>query len=221
MIQLDLGEVFLEALPLYGPRLLGLVALICALGVPLPMQMLVLGAGALAHEGRLAPGWAIAGCLAGSLAGETFYYAAGHFAGGWVERRLAGPLARPLARPLAGAWQDARRRFRSCSGRTVYLTRFALTPLGIPTSVVAGGDGYAYWRFAGIALAGDLVWILGYGAAGYLLGPAWPGFASSIGRYGGWIAGLAVAVFALSALWPLRTQVGQALTGGRARPAQS
>jgi membrane-associated protein len=213
MIPLDLGEVFLEALPLYGPRLLGLVALICALGVPLPMQVLVLGAGALAHEGRLSPGWAIAGCLAGSLAGETFYYAAGHFAGGWVDRRLAGPLA--------GAWQDARKRFRVCSGRTVYLTRFAMTPLGIPTSVVAGGDGYAYWRFAVIALAGDLVWILGYGAAGYMLGPAWPGFARSIGRYGGWIGGLAVAGFALSYLWPLRSQIGQAFAGRRARPAQS
>jgi len=208
MTHLDLDAMFLNGLPVYGPGLLGLVALACALGVPLPMQILLLGAGALAHEGRLDPRLAVAGCLAGSLAGETFYYVAGRVAGGWVQRRAGGPLA--------GAWHEARRRFRDRAGRTVYLTRFALTPLGIPTSLVAGGEGYAYWRFAGIAIAGDLVWILGYGGAGFLLGPAWPGLAVAIERYSRWFGAVALAAFVLSCvLLSFRSQIARAISRRR------
>lgn len=41
MAESDLVQVFMEALPVYGPQLLALAALGCALGLPLPLPMLV------------------------------------------------------------------------------------------------------------------------------------------------------------------------------------
>jgi membrane protein DedA with SNARE-associated domain len=52
----------------------------------------------------------------------------------------------------------------------VYLTRFLLAPIGIPTNLIAGSRQYAYWRFALAALAGDPMWVVSYGLPGYILG---------------------------------------------------
>ena len=162
MAELDLVQVFMELLPVYGPQLLALVALGCALGLPLPMPMLVLAAGTLVRQGDSNPIWMIAGCLAGSLLGESIYYAAGRCAGPWVQGHTG--------RLLTGAWQKAQERFGAQAALAIYLSRFLLTPIGIPTNLIAGCRQYAYWRFALSALAGDLMWVVGYGLSGYILG---------------------------------------------------
>ena len=199
MNELNLAEMLLDVLPVYGPYLLGLVALCCALGLPLPMPVLVLATGALVRQGMLGVGWAVVGCLAGSLLGESVYYTAGRYAGDWVQQH-AGRL-------IAGTWLKTQQQFGAQAALTVYLTRFLFTPLGIPTSVIAGSHHYAFWRFAGCALAGDMVWIASYGAVGYLLGAQWQAFSETVLRYGNWVVSTVAIGLVLRYVWHKRTQL--------------
>ena len=172
MSEFSLIPELMNLLPVYGPLLLALTALGCSLGLPLPLPVLVLAAGALVRQGGADPLWLIAACLAGSLAGASLYYAAGCWAGPFVQ----GHIGRRLAR----AWQQAQARFAAQAGLAVYLTRFLLTPISIPIALIAGCRGYAYWRFALSVLAGDLMWVAGYGLAGYAVGPQWPALSASL-----------------------------------------
>ena len=163
------------------------------------MPMLVLAAGAIVRQGGSNPLLMIASCLAGSLLGESIYYASGRYAGAWIQAH-AGRL-------VAGAWQKAQERFAAQAALTVYLTRFLLTPIGIPTSLIAGSRRYAYWRFALSAQAGDLMWVAGYGLAGYLLGASWQAVSASVTSYGAAIAGFVAAAVALGYLWQNKTHL--------------
>ena len=196
MAEFDLIGRLLASLPDYGAQLLAVVALCCALGVPLPMPVLVLATGALVREGSVPFHLAAAACLAGSLCGESIFYLTGRYAGAWVHGH-AGTT-------LSAAWQKTQQQFMAQAARTVYLTRWLLTPLGIPTSLVAGSQRYAYWRFALCAVAGDLMWVLGYGVAGYALGPQWPAVTEFMGRYGNPVA---VATIGATVCYYLQAQV--------------
>ncbi len=202
MFDLHLVETLMNLLPAAGPQLLAVAALLCALGVPLPMPMLVLAGGALVQSGGANPVLMIAACLGGSLLGGSVYYVAGRYAGAWIQRH-AGRLA-------AGAWQSAQERFGVRSALTVYLTRFLFTPIGIPTSLLAGSRQYPYWRFALAALAGDLMWVAGYGAAGYLAGPYWQAAGSALADYLPIVAAVIGAGLALRYAWQKRGRCTQA-----------
>ena len=161
--------------------------------------MLVLAAGTLVRQGDSNPIWMIAGCLAGSLLGESIYYAAGRYAGPWVQGHTG--------RLLTGAWQKAQARFGAQAALAVYLSRFLLTPIGIPTNLIAGCRQYAYWRFALSALAGDLMWVAGYGLSGYALGSPWQTFGPALTSAGMAIAGVILAAVALRHLWRNRARL--------------
>jgi membrane protein DedA with SNARE-associated domain len=121
--------------------------------------MLRLAAGTLVRQGDSNPIRMIAGSLAGSLLGESIYYAAGCYVGPWVQGHTG--------RTLAGAWQEAQKRFGAQAALAVYLSRFLLTPISIPTNVIACCRQYACWRFALSAHVGDLMWVAGHGLSGY------------------------------------------------------
>jgi len=188
MMELDLTNLLLTAMNTYGPWTLGLVALLGALGVPTPTPLLVLAVGAFARQGLMDWRGAIILCLLGGILGESATYALGRLAGGWVQRHTG--------RLLAAVWRTAQERFEQHKALTVYLTRFLLTPLAIPTNLIAGAGSYPCWRFLTIALAGDLVWVLLYGGLGYTLGNGAEVISQSITRYSGWLGGLSLVIIA-------------------------
>ena len=85
---MDLTRTLLEWLMINGPMTLGLVAFLCALGLPLPIPVLMIGAGALVRQGHMHLPTAVLFTAGGALVAEMLYYAIG--------RRL-GPLARTHA----------------------------------------------------------------------------------------------------------------------------
>lgn len=166
MMPFNLTTTVLTWLSLYGPPALGLVALLGALGAPMPTQLLLLTAGVLAHQGLLNPLWAVSAWVIGCALGEGIYYLSGRYAGGWAHARQDRLLGR--------AWANAQQRFVRQPGITIFLTRFLITPLGIPTTLIAGSSRYPYYDFLGPAVCGNLMWLAVYGLPGYLLGSGWP-----------------------------------------------
>ncbi len=71
------------------------------------------------------------------------------------------------------AWRSARASFQQRAGLAIFLTRWLITALAIPTNLIAGGSGYKFSHFMAYDIAGEIMWISLYGGLGYLFGSQW------------------------------------------------
>jgi membrane protein DedA with SNARE-associated domain len=154
-----------------------------ALGLPMPIPLLGLAAGAFARQGLIDWKTLSALGLMGAVLGDSISYTVGCFAGGWVQRRLGG----------SSAWQKAGDQFQRHGAPAIYVSRFLLTPLAVPTSLIAGSSGYAFRRFLTHAVVGDFTWIALYCGLGYIFGSRWQVISQLVSPYLGWL-GVAVVV---------------------------
>ena len=182
MADLNLTDVFLTAMTTYGPVTLGVAMFMGTLGIPVPLPILALAAGAFARHGSLK--WAVAlfAALAGATLGDSLGYAVGRFAGEWAQRRFG----------KSPGWAKAEARFHREGGLAIYITRFLLTPLAVPTNLIAGSSGYPFRRFLLLTLAGTLTFLLFFGGTGYAFGRQWEAIGKYITSYFGWLIGAAL-----------------------------
>ncbi len=103
MTELNLTDLFLTGIITYEPLVLGLALMLGALGLPMPIPLLGLAAGAFARQGLIDWRTLSALGLMGAVLGDSISYAVGRFAGGWVQRRLRG----------SSAWQKAGDQFHT------------------------------------------------------------------------------------------------------------
>ncbi len=183
---MDVTVTLLEWLKVNGPLTLGFVAFICALGVPLPIPVLMIAAGALVRQGHLHLPAAIGFTIGGALIAEVLYYSVG---------RKLGPLAhsRTSARFVA-VYAEAEARFSQRPAVTVYLTRWLFPPIGIPTNLIAGSSRFPLARFVAAAVVGNVMWIVGYTAIGYALGNDYHNMSPVFDRYKVYFAAAAAAI---------------------------
>jgi membrane-associated protein len=175
-------SVLLTGLITNGAPLFGLALLIGAMGLPLPSTLLVVAAGAFGRQGALnSPSAALFG-LVGAVCGDCLAYAVGRFAKGWVQRTFGG----------SKLWQKAQKAFSRHGGLAIYSTRFLLTSIAIPTSLIAGSSGFSFRRYFGYVLAGEATWIAVYGGLGYLFGNQWELISDFLVNFGGFALGIAV-----------------------------
>jgi membrane-associated protein len=182
MTDLNLTEILLAGVLSYGAPALGLALLFGALGLPLPGTLLLLAAGAFARQGVLDGLLAAGLALLGVVLGDSLSYALGHFAQGWVARRFG----------RWPAWRKAEGVFTRRAGGAVYLTRFLITSLAIPTNLIAGASGYAFGRFLLFDAAGEATWVAIFGGLGYLFGSQWELVSQFVGDYSGLLVGVLV-----------------------------
>lgn len=193
---MDLTRTLLEWLMVNGPLTLGLVAFVCALGVPLPVPLLMIAAGALVRQGQMHLPTAMLVTAGGALVAELLYYSAG---------RRFGPLARTRAGArFAAAYSIAENRFSQRPSLTVYLTRWLLAPIGIPINLIAGSSRFPLGRFILGAVIGNTMWIAGYTALGYALGNEWQYVSPALDRYKVYYAAAAVLIGLAIVAWRKR-----------------
>jgi membrane protein DedA with SNARE-associated domain len=180
MSDFSLTDLFLTGMLTYGPPAFGLALLLGALGIPLPGTLFVLAAGAFGRQGIIDLAVASGFGLVGAVLGDSAGYIVGHFAKSWVERRFG----------QSTVWQSAQQSFECRGGLAIYLTRFLLTPLAVPTNLIAGGSGYSFWRFLGYDVAGEFTWLVLYGGLGYIFGSQWEAINQFISDFSGLLAGL-------------------------------
>ena len=193
-------EQILTYVSAYGPAVVGLVIFVNAAGIPMPAFFVVIATGAFVRQGVMAWYVALPVALVSVLLGDSLNYALGRFAQGWVQRRWGDNQA----------WQNAQQTFDERGGVAVFLSRWLLTPLAIPTNLIAGSSGYPFPRFFLYELAGESVWLLGYGSLGYLFGSNWRVIAQTVSDFSGLLSGL--AIIGLGLYWLGRRQHRRALT---------
>jgi len=166
----------------YGAPLFAVFLYLGALGVPIGASVLVIAAGAFSQQGIL--NWlstAIMG-LIGAVIGDAISFGIGFYAQDWVNQRLGG----------SSIWRNAQKSFDSRAGLAIYLTRFLLTALALPTNLIAGGSGIKFRRFMAYDTLGEFTWIMLYGGLGYLFGSQWELVSDFISNFGGLILGIVI-----------------------------
>ncbi len=182
-----LTDYVLGSVVSYGSPLIGLFLMLGAMGIPLPTTLLVVASGAFVRQGVLAPDVALIG-LCGAVVGDSLSYAAGRMGHGWLARRFG---SHGSGAALKG-WQQADRVFKKGGGVTIYLTRWLLTSIAIPTNLVAGGCGYRFDRFLLFDFLGETTWIALFGGLGYWLGSQWELAGQLLSDFGSLALGLMV-----------------------------
>lgn len=164
----------------YGSPLFALVLFLGALGVPVGASIMVIAAGAFSQQGIL--NWystATLGLL-GAVLGDALSFGIGYYAKTWVNARFG----------RSPAWKSARDAFDARAGMAIYLTRFLITALAVPTNLIAGGSGIRFRRFMKYDTLGELTWIVLYGGLGYWFGSQWEVVSDFISNFGGFVLGL-------------------------------
>ncbi len=182
MTEINLTDYFLTAMITFGAPALGLALMLGAVGIPIPGTLLVLAAGAFVRQGVIDLSTTAGFGILGAVVGDSLSYLIGRFAAGWVERRFG----------QSPTWQNARNTFERRGGIAIYLTRFLLTPLALPTNLIAGGSGYPFWKFLVYDVAGELTWIVLYGGLGYAFGSQWELISQFISDFSGLLVGVVI-----------------------------
>lgn len=179
----DISDTLLTLIVTYGAAVLGAVVLLAAIGVPLPSTFFVLASGAFVQQGVLDLASTFVVVLACVVIGDTISYGMG--------RLLRRPIHARFGQ--SGAWQRAEQYFGAHGGKAIYLTRCVLTPIAVPTNLVAGSSGYTAGRFVTFAAGGELTWLLVYGTLGYVFGSQWEAVSDFISNFSGVLVGLVIA----------------------------
>lgn len=157
-----MSDQLLAAVSQYGaPALFGIVA-IAAIGIPLPITLLLLVAGSMISQGAMNLWWAIGMAGAGSILGDQVGYAIGRWGGPAIVTKLSSLFGRRASLEAmevkAKAW----------GGPGIFITRWLLSPLGPWINLASGTAGYPWHRFLLWDSLGEIT-----GAAVYI----------SLGRY--------------------------------------
>ncbi|MBI3161848.1 MAG: DedA family protein [Chloroflexi bacterium] len=171
----------------FGAPLVGVILFLGALGLPIGASVVLIAAGAFSQQGILEwPATALVG-LIGALSGDMLSFGMGYYAKDQAHRRF-GDMP---------AWINAQSLFQQHAGKTIFLTRWLVTAIAIPTNLIAGSSGYRFSRFMAYDLAGEIVWVGLYGGLGYLFGSQWELVSDFVSNFGGLLLGLALLGFGI------------------------
>jgi membrane protein DedA with SNARE-associated domain len=136
-----MNDQLLAAVSEYGsPALFGIVA-IAAIGVPLPITLLLIVVGSMISQGAMNPWWAIGAAGAGSILGDQAGYAIGRWGGPAAVAKLGGLFGK---RAGIGAMEA---KAKAWGGPGIFITRWLLTPLGPWINLASGTAAYPWHRF--------------------------------------------------------------------------
>ena len=168
----------------YGVPILGLIVFVGAMGAPFPGTLIIVAVGAFCRQGFLS--WPITGLVAFIcvVLGDGLSYSMGYYAGESILRRFSS----------SPQWNQAEKSFQKWGGMSIFLTRFLITGIAVPVNLLAGTGKFPFKRFLMYDLAGEAIWVFGYGGLGYLFGTHWEVVSDFISNFGGLMLGLVVLV---------------------------
>ncbi|MGD0048789.1 MAG: DedA family protein [Bryobacteraceae bacterium] len=145
-----MNDQLLAAVSQFGaPALFGIVT-IAAIGVPLPITLLLIVAGSMISQGALNPWWAIGAASAGSILGDQAGYAIGRWGGPAVVTRLSGLFGKRVN------LQAMEAKVKAWGGSGIFITRWLLSPLGPWINLASGTAGYPWHRFLFWDILGEI-----------------------------------------------------------------
>jgi membrane-associated protein len=190
MSTVDISSLVLNWIAVYGAPMVAGLLFLGGLGVPFPATLIVIASGAFIRQNLLdLYSTPILGYF-GTITGDALLYGIGYFASGKIERRFGSTTV----------WLSARALFDQRGGIAIFLTRWLLTAVALPITLIAGSSGYHFRKFFIYAMLGELTWIVLYGGLGYVFGSQWELISDFISNFSGFAVGalaLGVGVYLL------------------------
>jgi membrane protein DedA with SNARE-associated domain len=140
----------LAAVSEYGAPALFVVVTIAAVGVPLPITLLLVVVGSMVSQGAVNLWSAIGAAGAGSILGDQAGYAIGRWGGPATVRRLSALMGKHAGLEVMEA------KAKAWGGLGIYLTRWLLSPLGPWINLASGTAAYPWHRFLFWDILGEL-----------------------------------------------------------------
>jgi membrane protein DedA with SNARE-associated domain len=187
---MSITDQILAALLVYGLPVLFSVVLICSVGVPFPISLMLVAAGSFVEQGEMKL-WQVV--VVGSLAavlGDQIAFGLSR----WGGRRVINRLSRKIG--VEEKVKQAEALTKRWSGAAIFLSRWLVTALGPWVNVASGIAGYPWQRFLLWDVLGELIWVILYVGIGYVFSNRVQAIAEILGNLTWLMLGLIVtAIF--------------------------
>ena len=196
---MSITDQLLAALSQYGlPMLFGVTA-IAAVGVPLPISLMLVAAGSFVELGEMKLWQVIVVAGGAAVLGDQVGYALGRWGGqrllARLKRRKDGEAKVAQAQRFAKRW----------GGAGIFFSRWLLTPLGPWLNLTSGIAAYPWSRFLCWDVLGELLWVIAYVMLGQFFSDRIQALVEILGNLGWVIVGLiATLILSLQLLRYLR-----------------
>ena len=192
-------DQLLAALSQYGlPMLFGVTA-IAAVGVPLPISLMLVAAGSFVELGEMKLWQVIVVAGGAAVLGDQVGYALGR----WGGQRLLARLSRRKDGDAKVA--QAQRFAKRWGGAGIFFSRWLVTPLGPWLNLTSGIAAYPWSRFLCWDMLGELLWVIAYVMLGKFFSDRIQALVEVLGNLGWVIVGLiATLILSLQLLRYLR-----------------
>jgi membrane protein DedA with SNARE-associated domain len=151
-----MNDQLLAAVSQYGaPALFGIVT-IAAIGVPLPITLLLIIAGSMVSQGAMNLWWAIGAAGAGSILGDQAGYAVGRWGGPAIVTTLSSLFGRRASLQAMDA------KVKAWGGSGIFITRWLISPLGPWINLASGMAGYPWHQFLFWDILGEMTGVAVY-----------------------------------------------------------
>jgi len=184
-----MAETVFALVTSWGPWVIFASAFLSCLALPIPTSLMMLTGGAFVATGDLTLWQVIAAAWVGAVLGDQAGFLIGRFGGTPVVHRLARSPARAAVLGRAQKLIDRR------GGLGVFLSTWAVAPLGPWVNFIAGATGLSWLRFSVWDVIGEVIWVALYVGLGQM-------FAANISMVANMmsdIVGLVVAVLVAGA----------------------
>jgi membrane-associated protein len=159
---MSLTDQLLAALLLHGLPVLFGVIVIASVGVPFPVSLMLVAAGAFVEQGEMELWPVIAVATAAAVLGDQIGYGLARWGGrpliARISRRLGGESKIKKAESLSMRW----------GGAGIFVSRWLITGLGPWLNITSGIAAYPWPRFLVWDILGEVIWVVLYVMLGYV-----------------------------------------------------
>lgn len=185
-------ESLVTSLVQHGYSILFLIVWLEAIGLPVPAAVALLAAGAAGAQHTLDPGAVFMTAIAAMLCGDLLMFVLGRRTGWW----LLGLLCRFTLNPEACILRSADLFYKR--GRVMLIFAKFIPGINTMSPPLAGSMGMPFLQFAGLDIAGSILYAGAFFGAGFLfsdfLAALLRGY-SAVGNVLAWVVGVAFVVW--------------------------
>jgi len=159
---MSITDQVLSALLVYGLPVLFGVILVCSVGIPFPISLMLVAAGSFVEQGEMKLWQVITVASVAAILGDHLAYGLSR----WGGRRVINRLSRRIG--VEQNIKQAEALTKRWGGSGIFLSRWLITALGPWVNVASGIAVYPWRRFVVWDVFGEVLWVVLYVGIGYV-----------------------------------------------------
>jgi membrane protein DedA with SNARE-associated domain len=185
---MSVTDQVLGAFLVYGLPVLFGVILVCSVGIPFPISLMLVAAGSFVEQGEMKLWQVIAAASLAAVLGDQIGYGLSR----WGGRGLVDRLGRRLG--AENKIKEAEALTKRWSGAGIFFSRWLITALGPWVNIASGIARYPWRRFLLWDVLGEVLWVTLYVGIGYAFSNRVQYLVEILGNLSWVIVGLILAV---------------------------